>query len=84
MVEAVCAGVVSGHQEWTRRLSTQQLQRAPCQQLLGQMGTIAFSAAAMKSTACVLAHRYSKDGINDFYRWIWNLFYSTYALFPFV
>lgn len=46
--------------------------------------TIVSSEAAMKSTACVLAHRYSKDGINDFYRWIWNLFYSTYALFPFV
>ena len=28
--------------------------------------------------------RYSKEAILSFYRWIWNLFYSTYAAFPFI
>lgn len=27
---------------------------------------------------------YSKEAILSFYRWIWNLFYSTYAAFPFI
>ncbi|KAG1675030.1 hypothetical protein FOA52_002687 [Chlamydomonas sp. UWO 241] len=27
---------------------------------------------------------YSKEAIASFYRWIWNLFYSTYFVFPFI
>lgn len=27
---------------------------------------------------------YSKEAILSFYRWIWNLFYSTYFVFPFI
>ncbi len=27
---------------------------------------------------------YSKEAIIDFYRWIWNLFYCEYAIFPFI
>jgi homogentisate solanesyltransferase len=30
------------------------------------------------------AAKYSKDAIANFYRFIWNLFYSEYALFPFI
>jgi homogentisate solanesyltransferase len=25
---------------------------------------------------------YSQTAVNNFYRWIWNLFYSEYLLFP--
>ncbi|GAX73605.1 hypothetical protein CEUSTIGMA_g1056.t1 [Chlamydomonas eustigma] len=28
--------------------------------------------------------KYTKEAIMSFYRWIWNLFYSTYAIFPFI
>ncbi|XP_024397419.1 probable homogentisate phytyltransferase 2, chloroplastic [Physcomitrium patens] len=28
--------------------------------------------------------KYSKEAISNFYRFIWNLFYSEYALFPFI
>lgn len=28
--------------------------------------------------------KYSKEAIADFYRFVWNLFYSEYALFPFI
>ncbi len=27
---------------------------------------------------------YSKDSVNSFYRWIWNLFYAEYMLLPFL
>jgi homogentisate solanesyltransferase len=27
---------------------------------------------------------YSRDAVNDFYRWIWNLFYSEYLLYVFI
>jgi len=30
------------------------------------------------------AAQYSKDAILSFYRWVWNLFYSEYALLPFL
>ncbi len=28
--------------------------------------------------------KYTRDAIQSFYRWIWNLFYTEYALFPFL
>lgn len=42
--------------------------------------------AAILSFRAVKLHEtgYSKDGIQDFYRWIWNLFYSEYAIFAFL
>eukprot|EP00955_Chlamydomonas_euryale_P051445 354869-Chlamydomonas_euryale.AAC.9 len=27
---------------------------------------------------------YTKEAIQSFYRWIWNLFYATYFIFPFI
>lgn len=55
-----------------------------------------FNTPVMAGAHCILAlvlifrawkldaAGYTKEAIASFYRWIWNLFYSTYAIFPFI
>lgn len=45
----------------------------------------AFLAAALTYQTWLLdASKYTKEGIATYYRFIWNLFYTEYALFPFI
>lgn len=48
-------------------------------------GVHAVLAAILTVRAAKLhAAGYSKDAVLSFYRWIWNLFYSEYAIFAFL
>lgn len=48
-------------------------------------GVHALLAAVLTFRAFKLhAAGYTKDAILSFYRWIWNLFYSEYAIFAFL
>lgn len=49
------------------------------------VGAHAVLAAVLVLRALKLAKAgYTRDAVNAFYRWIWNLFYAEYALLPFI
>lgn len=50
--------------------------------MLGAHGLLA--AVLLVRARALAATGYSQAGVNEFYRWIWNLFYSEYFLFVFL
>jgi len=43
-----------------------------------------FAAMLVKSTMALDKAKYTKESVQEYYRAIWNLFYSEYLIFPFI
>lgn len=43
-----------------------------------------FAATLVKSTVALDKAKYTKESVQEYYRAIWNLFYSEYLIFPFI